>query len=346
MILIFSLVVVIWGVGWALNTPRSARLNMTGLLFIAVIGLHLLLPDGHPIRENTGGGAGFWLLLLGFGVVFWGYARLLQKLRKKASLHHEPVPTNADSLTDAELSRYSRHIILREIGGPGQKALRNAKVLVVGAGGLGAPALQYLAAAGVGVIGVIDDDIVDVSNLQRQTIHTTASIGLPKVRSAAATIKALNPLVEVRPYERRLTEEIAVDLLLEFDLVLDGTDNFDTRYLLNKLCHRTKRPLIAAAITQWEGQISVYDSANGTPCYQCAFPKTPDPALVPSCAEGGVLGPLPGIIGAMMAAEAVKLICDAGELLKGRLMIFDALYAETRTITIKSRPDCPICGAH
>ena len=234
--------------------------------------------------------------------------------------------------------------MLREIGGAGQKALKDARVLVIGAGGLGAPALQYLAAAGVGTIGIIDDDTVDNSNLQRQVIHTRATIGLPKVQSATRAMEALNGDVLVKPYNRRLTPEIAAVLFKDYDLVLDGTDNFDTRYLVNEACANAGIPLIAAALTQWEGQISLYDPAHGTPCYQCVFPERPDPSLVPSCAEGGVLGPLPGVLGSMMAVEAVKAITGAGEGLRGRMLIYDALYGDMRIMKMKPRDGCAICG--
>ncbi|PHQ79449.1 MAG: molybdopterin biosynthesis protein, partial [Thalassobium sp.] len=240
--------------------------------------------------------------------------------------------------------RYARHIVLREVGGPGQKALKDAAVLVVGAGGLGSPALLYLAAAGVGTIGVIDDDTVDNSNLQRQVIHRDADIGTAKVRSAAAAMQAQNPNVAVKTYQRRLDDDIAAALIAEYDLVLDGTDNFATRYLVNATCVQAGVPLVAAALTQWEGQISVYDPAKGAPCYRCIFPQAPDPALAPSCAEAGVIGPLPGVLGAMMALEAVKVITGAGETLRGRMMIYDALYGETRTIAMTPRADCPVCG--
>jgi len=192
---------------------------------------------------------------------------------------------------------------------------------------------------------VIDDDVVEETNLQRQIAHADARIGMAKVFSAEKAMRALNPFVTVRPYHRRLDEEIAADLVVEYDLVLDGVDNFDTRYLVNRACVAAGVPLVSAALTQWEGQISVFDPARGAPCYQCIFPEAPAPELVPSCAEAGVLGPLPGVMGSMMAAEAVKVIACAGESLRGRLMIFDALYAETRVIAIKPRPDCPVCGA-
>jgi molybdopterin/thiamine biosynthesis adenylyltransferase len=203
--------------------------------------------------------------------------------------------------------------------------------------------LQYLAAAGVGTIGVIDDDLVENANLQRQVIHSDANIGKPKVHSAAEAMVAQNPFVTVRPYHRRLSADIAADLFADYDLILDGTDNFETRYLVNRVAVEQGKPLIAAALTQWEGQISVYDPDHGTPCYECIFPTAPDPALVPSCAEAGVIGPLPGVIGAMMAVEALKQITGAGDGLGGRLLIYDALYAQTRTIKIAPRADCAIC---
>lgn len=343
MILIGTMMAALWGIGWATGAPRRARLNMAVVLMVAVIALHLVLPDGHPLRENTGGDAALWIFIIAVGIVAKGYSFLLSKLRARAQSVPD-APVSAGPFNETELNRYARHIVLREIGGAGQKALKDAKVLVVGAGGLGAPALQYLAAAGVGTIGVIDDDLVENSNLQRQVIHTDTRIGMDKVQSAAQAMVAQNPFVSVKPYARRLDEDIAADLVAEYDLVLDGTDNFDTRYLVNRACVATQTPLIAAALTQWEGQISVYDPANGTPCYQCIFPEAPASHLVPTCAEGGVLGPLPGVIGAMMAVEGVKAITQAGEGLRGRMLIYDALYAETRVMAMKPRAGCPVCG--
>lgn len=252
--------------------------------------------------------------------------------------------TRSGAFQGVELERYARHIMLREIGGLGQKNLKTAKVLVVGAGGLGSPALLYLAAAGVGTVGVIDDDVVENTNLQRQIIHADARIGMPKVFSAEIAMKAVTPFVAVRPYHRRLTPEIAAELVAGYDLVLDGTDNFDTRYLVNETCVAAGKPLISGALTQWEGQISLFDPAQGTPCYRCVFPKVPAAGLAPSCAETGVLGPLPGVIGSMMAVEAVKAIVGAGEQLAGRMLIYDALFGETRTIALKQRVDCRTCG--
>ena len=267
----------------------------------------------------------------------------MKSLRKRVRPENKPREQVHDS--SVELDRNARHIVLREIGGPGQKRLKQARVLVVGAGGLGSPALQYLAAAGVGTIGVIDDDVVENSNLQRQVIHTDARIGMPKVFSAEAAMTAQNPFVTVRPYNRRLTADIAAELFQDYDLILDGTDDVATRYLVNETAVAAKLPLVSAAISQWEGQISLFDPSRGAPCYACVFPNPAADGLAPSCAEGGVLGPLPGIIGAMMAAEAVKLLAGAGTPLLGRMLIYDALYAESRVITVKRREDCRVCGA-
>ena len=347
MLIVIGLAAALWGIGLTMGLPRSYRFAMIVVLLVGVIALHFLLPDGHPIRQNTGGEPELWIFALVAGLITAGYTSLLSALRSRSiptAVKDSERGENHGPFSDAELTRYARHIVLREIGGAGQKALKDASVLVIGAGGLGAPALQYLAAAGVGTIGVIDDDVVDNSNLQRQVIHTEANIGMAKVKSAADAMCALNGNITVKPYQRRLTREIALDLVEEYDLILDGTDNFDTRYLVNEVCVQVQKPLISAALTQWEGQISEYAPHAGTPCYQCVFPERPDPSLVPSCAEGGVLGPLPGVLGAMMAVEAVKTLTGAGEGLRGRLLIYDALYAETRIITIKPRPDCPICS--
>lgn len=246
-------------------------------------------------------------------------------------------------MTPAEIERYARHLMLREIGGPGQARLNRARVLVVGAGGLGAPALLYLAAAGVGTIGVVDDDRVSASNLQRQVIFRTDSIGQPKVTAAAQALAALNPFVSVLPIDARLTEA-NVAMVADWDLVLDGSDNFDTRHLVNRACVAAGVPLISGAVAQWEGQLSLFDPARGAPCLACVFPVIPAAGLAPSCAEAGVMGALPGIIGAMMAAEAIKEITGAGATLRGRLLIHDALWGESRQITVRRDPACPVCG--
>ncbi len=243
-----------------------------------------------------------------------------------------------------EIERYARHIILREIGGSGQQKLRRAKVLVIGAGGLGSPALMYLAAAGVGTLGVVDDDVVSLSNLQRQVIHATDAIDTPKVLSASNTIANINPHVVVKTHQMRLTPENARQILGGYDLVLDGSDNFDTRYMVNAVCTALKTPLISAAMSQWEGQISLFDPANGSPCYACVFPERPADGLVPTCAEAGVMGALAGVMGSMMAGEAIKHITGAGAGLRGEMLIYDALYAEVRKFTLVKSPSCTICS--
>jgi len=331
-----------WGLGAALGAPHRLRWGMIALLWVGVVLLHVVLPDGAPLRVATGGSAAPWLLLGGFAAVCFVYGRGVRSLRGRVTTGTASKPQG--SFSEAELERYARHIVLHDVGGPGQKALKNARVLVIGAGGLGAPVLTYLGAAGVGTIGVIDDDVVDVSNLHRQVIHRDADIGLPKVHSAAAAVVAQNPHVVMRPYQRRLTEEIAAELFAEYDIILDGTDNFETRYLVNRAAVQAGKPLISGALAQWEGQISVFDPAHGAPCYQCIFPQAPEPGLAPSCAEAGVMGPLPGVIGAMMAGEAIKLITGAGSPLRGAMLIYDLLYAEARRIKLKPAPDCPVCA--
>jgi len=342
MLLVLILAALLWGIGAMMGTPRAMRWGMIGLLWAGVVLLHLVLPAGHPLRMATGQSAALWLMLGGAGVLAVLYGKVIGRLKARA----QPVDKGAPQagFSEAELERYARHIVLREVGGPGQKRLREARVLVIGAGGLGAPVLTYLAAAGVGTIGVIDHDEVSNSNLQRQVIFRDADIGKPKVFAAQAALVALNPFITVRPYHRRLTEEIAVDLMSDYDLVLDGTDNFETRFLVNRSAVAAGKPLISGAISQWEGQISVFDPGHDAPCYECIFPKAPADGLAPSCAEAGVMGPLPGVIGAMMAGEAVKLITGAGVPLRGEMLIYDALYGESRKLKLSRRADCPVCG--
>jgi len=248
------------------------------------------------------------------------------------------------SFTDEEIERYARHLVLHEIGGPGQQKLKAARVLVVGAGGLGSPAILYLAAAGVGTIGVVDDDAVSLSNLQRQVLHTTQDEGRPKVMSAASAVARINPNVILRRHETRLVEGNAPAIIGEYDLVLDGSDNFTTRYLVNLTAAEAGVPLVFAALGRWEGQIAVFDPGRGGPCYECIFPEAPPEGTVPACAEAGVLGALAGVIGAMQAVEAVKLIVGAGRSLTGRMLIYDALEADMRVIGLTRREDCPACA--
>src|SRR2546427_3954597 len=249
------------------------------------------------------------------------------------------------TLSNDEILRYSRHLIMPEVGMEGQLKLKAARVLCIGAGGLGSPLALYLGAAGVGTLGLVDFDVVDYTNLQRQIIHTTADVGRKKLDSAADKLKAINPLINVRPFDTRLSSDNALELFRDFDIIVDGTDNFPTRYLVNDACVLTGKPNVYGSIFRFEGQASVFATEQG-PCYRCLYPEPPPPGLVPSCAEGGVLGVLPGIIGVIQATEAVKLILGIGEPLIGRFLIYDALRMRFRELTLRKDPDCPVCGTH
>src|SRR5271166_1469471 len=257
-----------------------------------------------------------------------------------ASIAEQPA-----TLTNDEILRYSRHLIMPEVGMDGQLKLKQARVLCVGAGGLGSPLAMYLAAAGVGTLGMVDFDVVDFTNLQRQILHSTADLGRRKLDSAAETIAGINPNVDVRKFETRLTSDNALDIFREFDLIVDGTDNFATRYLVNDACVLTGKPNVYGSIFRFEGQASVF-AIEGGPCYRCLYPEPPPPGLVPSCAEGGVLGILPGLVGVMQATEVIKQILGVGEPLIGRLLLIDALNMKFRELKLRKNPDCPVCGTH
>src|SRR3989441_3347512 len=249
------------------------------------------------------------------------------------------------TLAPAELLRYSRHLILPDVGVPGQEKLKAARVLLIGAGGLGSPAALYLAAAGVGTLGLVDFDNVDVTNLQRQILHGTKDVGRPKLVSARERIADVNPHVRLETYETALTSKNALDILSGYDIVVDGTDNFATRYLVNDACVLLDKPNVYGSIFRFEGQASVFYARRG-PCYPCLYSEPPPPGLVPSCAEGGVLGVLPGIIGSIQAMETIKPILGAAQPLIGRLVLFDALTLQFRELKLEKDPDCPVCGSH
>ncbi len=260
------------------------------------------------------------------------------------------IPTDAlqqqeVKLSKEEVQRYSRHLIMPEVGMEGQLKLKRARVLTIGTGGLGAPLGLYLAAAGVGHLGLVDFDVVDSSNLQRQVTFTTADVGKPKSEAAKARLSALNPAIEIVSYETRLTSDNALELFRDYDIIVDGTDNFPTRFLVNDACVLLGKPNVYGSIFRFEGQATVFGYPGG-PCYRCLYPEPPPPGLVPSCAEGGVLGVLPGIVGSIQAMETIKLILGAGEPLVGRLLLFDALAMRFRELKLKRNPDCPMCGDH
>ena len=250
-----------------------------------------------------------------------------------------------EPLSHAEMLRYSRHLLLPEVGVSGQRKLKAARVLTVGAGGLGSPLSLYLAAAGVGTIGIVDFDVVDLTNLQRQIVHGTSTLGRPKLDSAAERLSDLNPNVRIERHETRLTSQNALEILREYDIVVDGTDNFPTRYLVNDACVLLGKPNVYGSIFRFEGQASLFYAAKG-PCYRCLYSEPPPPGLVPSCAEGGVLGVLPGIIGSIQALEAIKWIIGAGDSLLGRLLLFDALKLRFRELELRKDPACPLCGVN
>jgi adenylyltransferase/sulfurtransferase len=254
----------------------------------------------------------------------------------------KPAPA---SLTNDEILRYSRHLIMPEVGMEGQQKLKAARVLCIGAGGLGSPLALYLAAAGVGTLGVVDFDVVDYTNLQRQIIHSTADVGRKKLDSAAEKLKGINPFLNLRTFETKLTSANALDLFREFDIVADGTDNFPTRYLVNDACVLAGKPNVYGSIFRFEGQASVFATEEG-PCYRCLYPEPPPPGLVPSCAEGGVLGILPGLVGVMQATEVIKLILGIGDPLIGRLLLIDSLGMKFRELKLRKNPECPVCGTH
>jgi adenylyltransferase/sulfurtransferase len=248
-------------------------------------------------------------------------------------------------ITEERLHRYARHIILDEVGEEGQIKLLQSRVLIIGAGGLGSPVLMYLAAAGVGTLGVIDDDAVDITNLQRQIAHTTARVGTPKVDSATATIAALNPEINVNGYNERLTAANARSIIADYDLVADGSDNFPTRYLVNDACYLEKKPLVTAAMLRFEGQATTLKAyEDGNPCYRCIFPSAPPPDIAPRCEEAGIFGALAGVVGTMQATEVLKELLGLGTGLAGRLLLYDAMDVMLRTVAIPKNPDCPLCG--
>jgi sulfur-carrier protein adenylyltransferase/sulfurtransferase len=249
------------------------------------------------------------------------------------------------TLTNEEILRYSRHLIMPEVAMEGQQKLKAARVLCIGAGGLGSPLALYLAAAGVGTLGLVDFDVVDYTNLQRQLLHHTSDVGRPKLDSAAEKLQAMNPFVKVEPFETLLHSSNALEIFREFDIIADGTDNFATRYLVNDACVLTGKPNVYASIFRFEGQASIFATEQG-PCYRCLYPEPPPPGLVPSCAEGGVLGVLPGLLGVVQATEVIKLILGSGDPLIGRLLLVDALGMRFRELRVRKNPDCPVCGTH
>ena len=344
MILAFlSLLIFAWFLAGYLGMSQNLRAIYVGILLAGILGALVLIPETHSFSIRMGGWAPWATISFIFGVAFL-FQLFISALRNKSNEIYFADVQEADEFSNHELERYSRHIILRELGGLGQRRIKDSKVLIIGAGGLGAPIIQYLAASGVGTIGIIDHDKVSLSNLQRQVIYLTNQVGEQKVFSAADAIYKLNSNVNVRPYNRRLNSEIAEEIFSEYDVIVDGTDNFETRYIANAAATTTKKPLVSGALSQWEGQVSVFAPHQGGPCYACVFPTPPKDGLALTCSEGGVFSPLPGVVGSVMAVETLKILSQSGETLLGQMFIYDGLRGESRKIKLKPNKKCPVCS--
>lgn len=337
--------------GWVLLDVREKEEYREGHLPGAVslprgfleLRIEQTIPDKkQPIIAYCAGGTRS--LLAAKQLVEMGYERVISMAGGFTAWKNQGLPWKQDrQFTPEQLTRYSRHFLLPEVGEEGQAKLLDAKVLLIGAGGLGSPTAFYLAAAGVGTIGIVDHDVVDLSNLQRQILHTNDRIGMPKVESARMTLQALNPDVQVIGYQERLSSENALRLFRDYDVIVDGCDNFPTRYLVNDACVMLGKPNVHGSIFQFEGQASVFYPGKG-PCYRCLFPEPPPPGAAPSCAEAGVLGVLPGLVGCVQALETIKLILGVGRPLIGRMVYFDTLSMEVRIHKLRRDPKCPVCG--
>ena len=332
---------------WFLTGYLGVSLNLRAsgifIVLIIIVGTLFLIPETNSFSVQMGGWAPWATISFIFGLTFL-FRLFIGVLRKKSNNNHLDDANESDEFSNHELERYSRHIILKELGGLGQRRIKDSSVLIIGAGGLGAPVIQYLAASGVGTIGIIDHDKVSLSNLQRQVIYPTKQVGEQKVFSAVDAIYRLNNNVNVRPYNRRLNSEIAEQIFSEYDVVVDGTDNFETRYISNSAAVITKKHLVSGALSQWEGQVSVFAPHKGGPCYACVFPSPPKDGLAVTCSEGGVFSPLPGVIGSVMAVETLKILSHSGNTLSGQMFIYDGLKGESRKIKINPNKKCPICS--
>ena len=345
MILAFlSCLIFAWFLAGYLGMSQNLRAIYVVLLLVGILGALVLIPETHSFSIRMGGWAPWATISFIFGVTFL-FRLFISALRNKSNKINFTDVQAADEFSNHELERYSRHILLKEFGGLGQRRIKDSRVLIIGAGGLGAPIIQYLAASGVGTIGIIDHDKVSLSNLQRQVIYLTNQVGEQKVFSAADAIYKLNSNVNVRPYNRRLNSEIAEEIFSEYDVIVDGTDNFETRYIANAAATTTKKPLVSGALSQWEGQVSVFAPHQGGPCYACVFPTPPKDGLALTCSEGGVFSPLPGVVGSVMAVETLKILSQSGETLLGQMFIYDGLRGESRKIKLKPIKKCPVCSS-
>jgi molybdopterin/thiamine biosynthesis adenylyltransferase len=344
MILAFlTFLVLTWLLAGYLGVSQNLRMIYVFISFIVVLVTLLLIPETNSFSVSMGGWAPLATVSFILGGTFF-FRFFIKVLRNKSHDINRADVKESNEFSNHELERYSRHIILKELGGLGQQRIKNSSVLIIGAGGLGAPVIQYLAASGVGTIGIIDHDKVSLSNLQRQVIFPTKKVGEQKVFSAVDAIHKLNSNVNVRPYNRRLNSDIAEEIFSEYDVIIDGTDNFETRYISNAAANVTKKYLVSGALGQWEGQVSVFAPHKGAPCYACVFPTPPKEGLALTCSEGGVFSPLSGVIGSVMAVETLKILSQSGNTLLGQMFIYDGLRGESRKIKIKPNKKCPVCS--
>ena len=340
---VLSFLVLVWLIAKHFGVSQNLRAVSVFMILIFIFGTLFIIPETNSFSIVMGGWAPWATISFLFCITFL-FRLFIDVLRNKSKDVYLSDVKEADVFSNHELERYSRHILLKELGGLGQRRIKDSSVLIIGAGGLGAPVIQYLAASGVGTIGIIDDDKVSLSNLQRQVIYPAKQVGEQKVFSAADAIYQLNSNVNVRPYNRRLNSEIAEEIFSEYDVVVDGTDNFETRYISNSAAVITKKYLVSGALSQWEGQVSVFAPHKGGPCYACVFPSPPKVGLALTCSEGGVFSPLPGVIGSVMAVETLKILSHSGNTLLGQLFIYDGLKGESRKIKINPSKKCPICS--
>ena len=340
---VLSFLVLVWLIARHFGVSQNLRAVSVFIILIFILGTLFIIPETNSFSIVMGGWAPWATISFLFCITFL-FRLFIDVLRNKSKDVYLSDVKEADEFSNHELERYSRHILLKELGGLGQRRIKDSSVLIIGAGGLGAPVIQYLAASGVGTIGIIDHDKVSLSNLQRQVIYPAKQVGEQKVFSAADAIYQLNSNVNVRPYNRRLNSEIAEEIFSEYDVVVDGTDNFETRYISNSAAVITKKYLVSGALSQWEGQVSVYAPHKGGPCYACVFPSPPKDDLALTCSEGGVFSPLPGVIGSVMAVETLKILSHSGNTLLGQMFIYDSLKGESRKIKINPSKTCPICS--
>tara|TARA_B100001059_G_scaffold180636_1_gene181436 strand:- start:501 stop:1538 length:1038 start_codon:yes stop_codon:yes gene_type:complete len=340
---LLSFLILAWFLAGYLGVSQNLRAIYVFILMTGILLTLFLIPETNSFSVNMGGWAPWATISFVLGVTFF-FRYFVKVLRNKSVDIKLSDVKESNEFSSHELERYSRHIILKELGGLGQRRIKDSSVLVIGAGGLGSPVIQYLAASGVGIIGIIDHDKVSLSNLQRQVIFPTKKVGEQKVFSAADAIHKLNSNVSVRPYNRRLNSEIAEEIFSEYDVIVDGTDNFETRYISNAAANVTKKHLVSGALSQWEGQVSVFAPHKGAPCYACVFPTPPKEGLALTCSEGGVFSPLSGVIGSVMAVETLKILSQSGNTLLGQMFIYDGLRGESRKIKIKPNKKCPVCS--